>query len=155
MKGMLAGGTGITPMYQVINAILRDPSDRTQLSLVSANVGEDDILLRRELDTLAATHDNFRVHYVLNNPPAGALAMYRLLLPTRALDRRCDRFSRGSAGVARVTSVLAGHANISQLFGMQGGYKACAAQGGAAALALCRCRSSRSSCQRPRTMCSC
>ena len=45
--GMLAGGTGITPMYQVINAILRDPSDRTQLSLVSANVGEDDILLRK------------------------------------------------------------------------------------------------------------
>ena len=68
---MLAGGTGITPMYQVINAILRDPSDRTQLSLVSANVGEDDILLRKELDTLAATHDNFRVYYVLNEPPAG------------------------------------------------------------------------------------
>ena len=45
--GMLAGGTGITPMYQVINSILRDPSDRTQLSLVSANVGEDDILMRK------------------------------------------------------------------------------------------------------------
>ncbi len=69
---MLAGGTGITPMYQVINSILRDPSDRTQLSLVSANVGEDDILLRKELDTLAATHDNFRVYYVLNEPPAGS-----------------------------------------------------------------------------------
>ena len=70
--GMLAGGTGVTPMFQVVNAILRDPRDKTQLSLIFANVTEDDILLRTELDTLAAVHPNFSVHYVLNNPPAGA-----------------------------------------------------------------------------------
>lgn len=32
---------------------------------------EDDILLKEELDVLAKKHDNFNVHYVLNNPPAG------------------------------------------------------------------------------------
>ena len=31
--GMIAGGTGITPMYQVAAAILKDPTDRTQVGL--------------------------------------------------------------------------------------------------------------------------
>ena len=66
-------------MYQVINAILRDPTDRTQLSLIFANVTEDDILLRRELDTLAAVHANFSVYYVLNDPPQGKLVVLKPL----------------------------------------------------------------------------
>jgi NAD(P)H-flavin reductase len=31
--GMLAGGTGITPMYQVAQAILKDPNDKTEVGL--------------------------------------------------------------------------------------------------------------------------
>ncbi|RUS35493.1 armadillo-type protein [Jimgerdemannia flammicorona] len=69
--GMLAGGTGITPMLQIIRAVLKNPEDKTQLSLVFANVNEEDILLKKDLDGLAAKHDNFKVHYVLNNPPEG------------------------------------------------------------------------------------
>ncbi|KAF7306658.1 NADH-cytochrome b5 reductase [Mycena indigotica] len=70
--GMIAGGSGITPMFQIINAILRNPSDSTEVSLIYANVNEEDILLRRELDALAEAHDDhFKVFYVLNNPPAG------------------------------------------------------------------------------------
>lgn len=34
-------------------------------------MNEEDILLKQELDDLAAKHDNFNVYYVLNNPPAG------------------------------------------------------------------------------------
>ena len=30
---MIAGGTGITPMLQIIRAVFRDPEDRTELSL--------------------------------------------------------------------------------------------------------------------------
>lgn len=30
--GMLAGGTGITPMYQLIQTILRDANDTTEVS---------------------------------------------------------------------------------------------------------------------------
>ena len=30
---MIAGGTGITPMLQIIRAVFRDPEDNTQLSL--------------------------------------------------------------------------------------------------------------------------
>ncbi|GJN91243.1 hypothetical protein Rhopal_004261-T1 [Rhodotorula paludigena] len=70
--GMIAGGTGITPMLQIIRAVLKNPLDTTQLSLIYANVAESDILLKKELDELAAQHpDRFKVYYVLNNPPAG------------------------------------------------------------------------------------
>ncbi|KAF2077777.1 hypothetical protein CYY_000898 [Polysphondylium violaceum] len=69
--GMLAGGTGITPMLQVVKAILKNPQDKTEISLVFANVTEEDILLKKELDSLTAAHSNFKVYYVLNNPPKG------------------------------------------------------------------------------------
>jgi cytochrome-b5 reductase len=69
--GMLAGGTGITPMLQVIQAILKNPADRTQVSLIFANVAEDDILVRSTLEDLAAKNpDRFKLHYTLDKPPA-------------------------------------------------------------------------------------
>ncbi|KAJ7783465.1 ferredoxin reductase-like C-terminal NADP-linked domain-containing protein [Mycena maculata] len=69
--GMIAGGSGITPMYQIINAVLKNPADRTALSLIYANVNEEDILMKKELDALASAHSGrFKVYYVLNNPPA-------------------------------------------------------------------------------------
>lgn len=46
---MLAGGTGITPMYQVLKAILNNPDDNTECSLIFANQTEGDILLRNEV----------------------------------------------------------------------------------------------------------
>ncbi|OZJ04758.1 hypothetical protein BZG36_01830 [Bifiguratus adelaidae] len=68
--GMIAGGTGITPMLQIIKAILKNPRDQTKVSLIFANVNEEDILLREELDALAKEYpDKFKVYYVLNNPP--------------------------------------------------------------------------------------
>lgn len=68
---MIAGGTGITPMYQVLRAILANPADKTTVSLIYANVNQEDILLRSELDNLAQAHANqFTLYYVLNNPPA-------------------------------------------------------------------------------------
>lgn len=70
--GMIAGGTGITPMLQIIRAALKNPADRTRLSLIYANVNVEDILLKKELDDLVAAYPNrFSVYYVLNNPPEG------------------------------------------------------------------------------------
>lgn len=69
--GMIAGGTGITPMYQVIRHILEDPADKTSVGLIYANDNEDDILLRKELEALAAEHpDRFKIWYTLANPPS-------------------------------------------------------------------------------------
>ena len=53
---MIAGGSGITPMYQVAQAILRDPHDATNISLIYANVAEEDILLRKEFDVWSQNH---------------------------------------------------------------------------------------------------
>ncbi|TQD90526.1 hypothetical protein C1H46_023964 [Malus baccata] len=66
--GMIAGGTGITPMLQVIEAILKNPDDTTQVSLLYANVSPDDILLKQKLDILAASHPNLKVFYTVDNP---------------------------------------------------------------------------------------
>eukprot|EP00240_Pyramimonas_obovata_P016034 CAMPEP_0118928594 /NCGR_PEP_ID=MMETSP1169-20130426/5825_1 /TAXON_ID=36882 /ORGANISM="Pyramimonas obovata, Strain CCMP722" /LENGTH=283 /DNA_ID=CAMNT_0006870621 /DNA_START=237 /DNA_END=1085 /DNA_ORIENTATION=+ len=67
--GMIAGGTGIAPMLQVIEEILSNPEDRTTASLLFANVTQEDILLRQRIDSLAASHSNFQVTYVLDKPP--------------------------------------------------------------------------------------
>jgi cytochrome-b5 reductase len=68
---MIAGGSGITPMYQILRAVLANPADKTKVSLIYANVNPEDILLRSELDKLAQTHaGQFTLYYVLNNPPA-------------------------------------------------------------------------------------
>jgi NAD(P)H-flavin reductase len=46
---MIAGGSGITPVYQVVQEILRNPRDHTRLCIIFANKTEEDILLRAEL----------------------------------------------------------------------------------------------------------
>jgi len=67
--GMVAGGTGITPMLQVVHEILKNPNDKTEISLVFANIAPEDILLKEKLDSLAKKHQNFKVYYVLEKPP--------------------------------------------------------------------------------------
>jgi len=68
---MLAGGTGITPMLQIIENVLKNPNDATTLSLLFGNQTEEDILVREELEVLAAAHpDRFSLHYTLDRPPA-------------------------------------------------------------------------------------
>lgn len=71
--GMIAGGSGITPMLQIVRAIMRGRAngDKTEVDLIFANVNHDDILLKDDLDALNKEDPGVRVHYVLNNPPEG------------------------------------------------------------------------------------
>jgi cytochrome-b5 reductase len=70
--GMIAGGSGVTPMLQIVRGIARNPEDKTQVSLIYANVNEEDILLREEIDAIVASRPGqIRAYFVLNNPPAG------------------------------------------------------------------------------------
>uniref|UniRef100_A0A0V0IUW7 nitrate reductase (NADH) n=1 Tax=Solanum chacoense TaxID=4108 RepID=A0A0V0IUW7_SOLCH len=63
---MIAGGTGITPVYQVMQSILKDPEDDTEMYVVYANRTEDDILLKEELDAWAEQiPDRVKVWYVV------------------------------------------------------------------------------------------
>lgn len=65
---MIAGGSGITPMLQLVNEILKkSDNDNTQISLLYANQTEDDILLRDDIDVLAAQHqEQFKVWYTID-----------------------------------------------------------------------------------------
>lgn len=68
--GMIAGGTGITPMYQLIRAICEDETDTTEISLIYANRSEEDILLRKELEAFAAAYPKtLKIWYMLDHPP--------------------------------------------------------------------------------------
>ena len=67
---LLCGGTGITPMYQLIRAIFNNPNDKTKVSLVYGNVTEQDILLKKELEEIENTYpQRFKAFYLLDKPP--------------------------------------------------------------------------------------
>jgi NAD(P)H-flavin reductase len=67
---MIAGGTGITPMYQILKAILEEPNNETKMALVYSCSTINDIALRRELDDLAARYPGtFQLWYTLSKPP--------------------------------------------------------------------------------------
>ena len=66
---LIAGGTGITPMYQLARAIFKNPEDKTKVTLVFGNVSEEDILLKREFEDLEQQFPlRFRAFYLLDNP---------------------------------------------------------------------------------------
>jgi len=64
---MIAGGTGIAPMYQVFSHALADSKDKTKFNLLYSNVSEEDILLKDEIEELAKKYPNrFKVHYSIS-----------------------------------------------------------------------------------------
>ncbi|KAI3788567.1 hypothetical protein L2E82_01337 [Cichorium intybus] len=111
--GMIAGGSGITPMFQVARAVLENPSDKTKVHLIYANVTSDDILLKAKLEGLATNYpDRFKVYYVLNQPPEGwtggvgfvSKEMIQAHLPARASDIKILR-----CGPPPMNKAMAGH----------------------------------------------
>lgn len=67
--GMIAGGTGITPMMQIIREVFRVDNDQTNIWLLYANQTESDILLRNELEEVRVKHaDRFHLWYTLDRP---------------------------------------------------------------------------------------
>lgn len=109
--GMVAGGSGITPMLQVADRVLSDPEDKTKVTLIFANVTEKDIILKEKIDTMAASHpDQFKVFYVLDKPPPGwsggagyiTTDMLKQHLPSPSSD--CKIFVCGPPGMMNVIS---------------------------------------------------
>ncbi|CAN0089370.1 unnamed protein product, partial [Phaeothamnion confervicola] len=66
--GMIAGGTGITPMTQIVSAVTKERSV-VEMSLVFANQSEADILLRGFIEGTAEAYPNFKFHYTVDRPP--------------------------------------------------------------------------------------
>ncbi|KAF8240910.1 cytochrome-b5 reductase [Tricholoma matsutake] len=66
---LIGGGSGITPLYQVVAHALSDKSNKTKFTLLFSNVTEKDILLREELDALQKQHPGtFNLIYLLDKP---------------------------------------------------------------------------------------
>lgn len=69
---LIGGGSGITPLYQLLHEITKNPDDKTKVNLYYGSLTEEDILLRKELDKIAAEHkDQVSVHYFLDKAPDG------------------------------------------------------------------------------------
>lgn len=69
----IAGGSGITPIYQLASTILGDPQEKTRLRLVYANNSPGDILLRDEFDALAKEYPGrFEATYVVSKDAEGS-----------------------------------------------------------------------------------
>ncbi|XP_063807864.1 NADH-cytochrome b5 reductase 1 [Pseudophryne corroboree] len=68
--GMIAGGTGLTPMLQLIQSILKDPEDETKCFLLFANKTEQDILLRDDLEKLKEKDsERFKLWFTVDSAP--------------------------------------------------------------------------------------
>jgi len=64
--GMLAGGSGITPVFQILNHIQGNKaSDGTQVSLIFSNKSDRDILLREELEEMSKNNENIKIYFTL------------------------------------------------------------------------------------------
>lgn len=64
---LIGGGTGITPLYQVIHQVLKNSADKTKITLLYGSKSVEDILLKPELDALAAKYpDQFKVKYFVD-----------------------------------------------------------------------------------------
>lgn len=82
----IVGGSGITPIYQLTNAILRNPDDKTKLVLVYANNTEQDILLRSEFDELEMKYPGrFSATYTVNKASSEKDAKVRVGYVTKEM----------------------------------------------------------------------
>lgn len=66
--GGVLGGSGITPFFQYIKAVV-ERKDPLKISIVYGNKTEKDILLKDELDELQRQYpENIKIHYILDKP---------------------------------------------------------------------------------------
>lgn len=66
--GMIAGGTGITPMYQIIRAIYLDENDKTEVHLIFASCCEEELFMKNEIEKMRAERPGqFHVYYMVES----------------------------------------------------------------------------------------
>jgi nitrate reductase (NAD(P)H) len=67
---MVCGGSGITPIFQVLRAVMQDDSDPTTCIVLNSNRLFEDILCKTELDLYAShTSQKCKLHYTLTKAP--------------------------------------------------------------------------------------
>lgn len=62
----IAGGTGATPLIQLVESAMADEDDLTHFTLIFANKSDGDIFYKQQLDTLSTQHpDKLKVVYAV------------------------------------------------------------------------------------------
>ncbi|ODV60360.1 cytochrome-b5 reductase [Ascoidea rubescens DSM 1968] len=65
---LLGGGTGITPLFQILQEVTLNPKDKTKINLFYGNKTAGDILLKDKIDEIAKAHpDQVKVTYFLDD----------------------------------------------------------------------------------------
>jgi nitrate reductase (NAD(P)H) len=69
---MICGGSGITPIFQVLRAVMQDKADPTTCTLLNGNRLVEDILCKEDLDKFAQENeDRCKILYTLTQGPEG------------------------------------------------------------------------------------
>ena len=98
---MICGGSGITPIYQVFRAIMRDGVDTTKTVLLNGNRLLEDILCKADLDAFAKDNEEkCKLMYTLTKAPDDWEGL-RGRIAAPLLKEHCDRgeFGHGDAMV--------------------------------------------------------
>tara|TARA_R110002003_G_scaffold45_7_gene3507 strand:- start:1451 stop:2329 length:879 start_codon:yes stop_codon:yes gene_type:complete len=67
---MICGGSGITPIFQVLRAVMQDKEDATHCTVLNGNRLVEDILCREDLDAFARDNqDRCKLLYTLTQGP--------------------------------------------------------------------------------------
>ena len=67
---MICGGSGITPIFQVFRAVMRDKDDPTRCTILNGNRLVEDILCREDLDALLkGNEDRGEIIHTLTRAP--------------------------------------------------------------------------------------
>lgn len=70
---LIAGGCGVTPIFQLARGILSNPEDKTKVTLVYGANTEEDILLKKELDDFQKDFPGrFETLYAVSQPGEGS-----------------------------------------------------------------------------------
>lgn len=70
---LIAGGAGITPIYQLTQGILQNPEDKTKITLIQGVNTDADLLLRKEFEDLQRQfRERFNWVVTVSNPVEGS-----------------------------------------------------------------------------------
>lgn len=70
---LIAGGAGITPIYQLATGILRNPDEKTKVTLVWGTNTDQDVFLQGEFDELERRYPGrFSARYTISRPEEGS-----------------------------------------------------------------------------------
>ncbi|KAL8877665.1 MAG: hypothetical protein Q9198_004362 [Flavoplaca austrocitrina] len=88
---MICAGSGVTPIFQVFRAVMKDKSDPTRCTVLSGNRSIEDILCKEDLDALAQAHgDRAQVIYTLTKASDGWQGL-RGRIDGKLVEKHCQK----------------------------------------------------------------